>query len=140
MRRMIDLDDGDTSGHWGGALLFNERTGHMIDGHGRQGLPDDLLEGGLVLRVRWTEEQERLMLRTFDPIGQMSGEDPVMLAALMATLADEEGEMAEALAAMGEDEEIEPEPPESFPEVDESLPTEHQCPSCGYKGSGNWSA
>jgi len=28
------------------------------------------------------------------------------------------------------------EPPDEFPDVDENLPTEHQCPECGYKWSG----
>jgi ParB-like chromosome segregation protein Spo0J len=28
-------------------------------------------------------------------------------------------------------------PPEDFPEVDENVQTEHQCPRCGYRWSGN---
>ena len=30
----------------------------------------------------------------------------------------------------------EPEPPDDFPEIDEDIDTEHECPKCGYKWSG----
>lgn len=40
---------------------------------------------------------------------------------------------AESVAA-GEGED--PSAPEDFPEVDENIPTEHQCPKCGYRWSG----
>lgn len=36
------------------------------------------------------------------------------------------------LSASGEDVDA----PESFPEVDESIPVDHECPKCGYKWSG----
>ncbi|MGE5611160.1 MAG: hypothetical protein ACM359_18055, partial [Bacillota bacterium] len=31
----------------------------------------------------------------------------------------------------------EPEPPGEFQEFNESIPTEHQCPKCGYRWSGS---
>ena len=40
---------------------------------------------------------------------------------------------AEGVAARDADE---PSAPEDFPEVDENVPTEHQCPKCGYRWSG----
>src|SRR5690348_5228782 len=44
---------------WAGALLFNERTGRLVDGHARRYLPKHLLVGGkvLVLIGNWSEEQ-----------------------------------------------------------------------------------
>ena len=40
---------------------------------------------------------------------------------------------AEGVAARDADQ---PSAPEDFPEVDENVPTEHQCPKCGYRWSG----
>ena len=50
------------------------------------------------------------------------------LRQMFADLAEAEG------VAAGDGDE--PSAPEDFPEVDENVPTEHQCPKCGYRWSG----
>jgi len=56
---------------WAGALLYNERTKHLIDGHLRKGKYAG--KGKVpVLIGSWTEEQEKIILATLDPIGAMA--------------------------------------------------------------------
>jgi ParB-like chromosome segregation protein Spo0J len=47
---------------------------------------------------------------------------------MLADLAEAEGIIAREAVA--------PAPPEEFPELDESIPTEYRCPKCGYEWSG----
>lgn len=70
---------------WAGALLYNEQTGRLIDGHARKKLPT---KGEMVpvLIGSWTEEQEAKILLTFDPIGAMADQDGAALAALLETV------------------------------------------------------
>jgi hypothetical protein len=70
---------------WAGALLFNERTGHLIDGHLRK----EITPGGEkvpVLVGSWTEEQEKIILATLDPIGAMAERDQPALDKLLASI------------------------------------------------------
>ncbi len=79
---------------WAGALLFNESTNRLIDGHLRKGLPAELMVDGKVpvLIGSWTEDQERLILASLDPLAAMAEVDKDMLAQLMDGLeADTEG-------------------------------------------------
>ena len=68
---------------WAGALLFNERTGRLIDGHGRLEVvkPTDVVP---VLVGSWTEEQENQILLTLDPISAMADFDAGSLVDLLA--------------------------------------------------------
>ena len=65
-----DLIDDPAVG-WAGALLYNEQTGRLIDGHGRKAdrRPDELVP---VLVGSWAPEAERKILLTLDPIGAMA--------------------------------------------------------------------
>lgn len=58
---------------WAGALLYNEVTGRLIDGHCRK---EEAIRRGEksvpVLIGRWTEEQEKHLLATLDPIAAMA--------------------------------------------------------------------
>lgn len=57
---------------WAGALLYNKTTGKLIDGHCRK---EEAIKRGdkavPVLMGHWTEEQEKHLLATLDPIGAM---------------------------------------------------------------------
>jgi hypothetical protein len=59
---------------WAGAVLYNERTKRLIDGHARKQLPTNLLVDGKipVLIGNWTEEQEKKILVTLDPLVAMA--------------------------------------------------------------------
>lgn len=65
------LRDAITQYGFAGALLYNEKTGHLIDGHARKEMarPDELLP---VVIGSWTLEQEKGLLATYDPIGAMA--------------------------------------------------------------------
>lgn len=70
---------------WAGALLYNERTKKLIDGHGRKALAIKRGEKLVpVLVGSWTEEQERQLLATLDPIGQMAQINASALKSLTA--------------------------------------------------------
>lgn len=69
---------------WAGALLYNERTHRLVDGHARKGLrPGEPMP---VLVGSWTEEQERLILATLDPLGAMAEDDPAAMRDLLASI------------------------------------------------------
>lgn len=71
---------------WAGALLYNERTKKLIDGHGRK---DRAIKRGEklvpVLVGSWTEEQEKQLLATLDPIGAMAQTNSAALSSLLAS-------------------------------------------------------
>ena len=67
---------------WAGALLFNERTGRLIDGHARKSIADPK-EPLPVLVGNWSEEAEKKILLTLDPLAAMATPDPEALAALL---------------------------------------------------------
>jgi Domain of unknown function (DUF4417) len=68
-----------------GALLLNERTGKLLDGHARRGLFAAKASGPVpVLVGSWTEEQESLILAYLDPTGWTAVADRKKLDALLA--------------------------------------------------------
>lgn len=84
---------------WAGALLYNERTGRLIDGHLRK----EVVRRGKVpvLVGSWSEEQERKILATLDPLSAMAAPDQDKLLALLADVKFESPDvnaMLEALA------------------------------------------
>ena len=129
---------------WAGALLFNEATGRLIDGHARKAAvgPETLVP---VLVGSWDERDERKILASLDPIGAMAGVNADALGALLEDLDFGDGaldaltaslqrSMAEATPDAGE-------PPES----DRGEATGHgegageskgetiTCPKCGHR-------
>jgi hypothetical protein len=70
---------------WAGALLYNERTGRLIDGHARKKVAKKG-EKVPVLVGSWTEEEERKILLTLDPIGSMAAADRTALDELIASV------------------------------------------------------
>lgn len=73
---------------WAGALLYNERTGRLIDGHDRKAAvvanAERLGTKVPVLIGSWSEEQEGVILATLDPVGQMATANQPKLLALLA--------------------------------------------------------
>jgi len=87
---------------WAGALLYNERTGRLIDGHARK----DSVEPETAVPVlvgNWTHGQERRILASLDPLTGMAEADEQALAELLEQVdlsGPELGGLAEALAEM----------------------------------------
>lgn len=73
---------------WAGALLFNERTGRLIDGHARRELAgaDEELP---VLVGEWDDGDEAFILATLDPLAAMAEADRDQLAGLLKELTDQ---------------------------------------------------
>jgi len=76
---------------WAGALLYNEQTGRLIDGHLRQKVAND--DKVPVLVGSWTEEQEALILATLDPLAAMAETDAKQAQMLLDGL----GQQSEAI-------------------------------------------
>jgi hypothetical protein len=69
---------------WAGALLYNERTGRLVDGHLRRDLA---VQAGVssvpVLVGDWSEEEEKIILASLDPIAMMAQQDKDSFLALL---------------------------------------------------------
>lgn len=68
-----------------GALLYNERTNRLIDGHLRREEWIDLPEVP-VLVGSWTEEEEAFVLATLDPIASLAETDALRVRELLAEI------------------------------------------------------
>lgn len=122
---------------WVDTVLYNVRTGRLIDGHLRQSLAPDA--DVPVLDVDLSEEEERLVLATFDPIGAMAEAEKSALEGLMAGLLNEDESLAKLLEAVAIQEKIEAPkttPLDDFPSFDEGIDYEYCCPKCNHKWSG----
>lgn len=62
---------GDPEIGWAGACLFNETTGHLIDGHARRNAVDPKARIP-VLIGRWSDEAEKRILLTLDPLAGLA--------------------------------------------------------------------
>lgn len=71
---------------WVGAVIENVRTGHVLDGHERIWQALERNEDVPYLQVDVSEDEELLVLATFDPITQMAVTDAEMLEGLLADL------------------------------------------------------
>ena len=89
---------------WADTLLFNETTGRLIDGHARRAVAiRDGIDSVPVLVGSWTEEQEKHLLATLDPMAAMAETDAEALTSLTDMIREDE----EAFASLGEkDQEI----------------------------------
>jgi len=67
---------------WAGVCLLNERTGRLVDGHARRSVvsPSTLVP---VLIGNWSEEAEKKILLTLDPVAMMAEADAEQLRALL---------------------------------------------------------
>jgi DNA modification methylase len=84
----------DTVG-WVAEATVNVRTGNLVDGHAR--LEEALGRGEPTIPVTYvdlSEDEERLVIATLDPIGAMASFDAARLDELLATLAPENDALA----------------------------------------------
>ncbi len=88
---------------WAGAVLLNEQTGRLIDGHARKKIAEGNDEPVPVLIGSWTEEQERLILLTLDPIGAMAQADAKALEGLLETVEGSTAAISDLLQSIAED-------------------------------------
>jgi DNA modification methylase len=84
---------------WAGALLYNERTRRLIDGHLRKKIAKKS-ERMPVLVGSWSEEEEAKILATLDPIGMMAQIDRNALEALLGSVRFESSAITSLLETM----------------------------------------
>lgn len=120
-------------------VIVQESTGHILAGnhtylaavqHGEEEIPVVYLDVN-------TEQARRIMLAD-NRHADLGDYDDEMLAAVLNSLPDLEGtgytdEDLQALLDAQEPEDI----PAAFEEYGDDIPTEHECPSCGYRWSGS---
>ena len=119
---------------WAGAALYNERTGRLIDGHLRKKIAGS--KGKIpVLIGSWSEEEEALILSTFDPITALAQTDEKALKALLDSVdAEGEGEVLKDLLLSLREQTVVPDYSEDDPEGQPRLdgPSPIVCPECGH--------
>jgi DNA modification methylase len=99
---------------WAGALLFNERTNRLIDGHARK----KLCKGKTrvpVLVGSWSEEQEKKILATLDPLAALAEADHGGLQALLQGVQTESAAVQDLLKTLAAGEVVPLFDPEATP-------------------------
>ena len=86
---------------WAGALLYNETTQHLIDGHARKQVTPSG-ERVPVLIGSWSEAEEALILATLDPLAAMAEADAEVLAALLREVSTNDTALQQMLADLAE--------------------------------------
>lgn len=85
--------------NWAGACLYNETTQRLIDGHARRKLALDQGAAKIpVLVGRWTEEQEKKILATLDPLAALALPDLDALTLLLREVHTEDESLQAMLA------------------------------------------
>lgn len=119
-------------------VAYETPTGlKLIDGHLRASTTPDTIVPVLVLDV--SEEEANKLLASLDPMAAMAESDAAALDNLLRDVQTGSQALADMLTKLAEEAgavQLPGESPEDFPEVDEDIDTDHECPKCGYKWSG----
>jgi len=101
-------------------IVFNKATGHLIDGHLRVELAiKQKQEKVPVTMVELTEDEERLILATLDPLGAMANANADKLQELIAQVDTQNESIKELLADLEIEHPVETEPGEApEPKID----------------------
>lgn len=122
-------------------LVAQSGSKRLIAGHGTlQAALAEGIETGPVVFLEMTDEQAAEYAVADNKLAERSDWDEDILKGLLEDIKEPDWEalgftdfdISELLA-----EPKEPEVPDDFPEYDESIKTEHQCPKCGYEWSGS---
>lgn len=127
---------GDPEIGWAGVILYNERTGNMIDGHARvasvaasTAVP--------VLIGSWSPEAEKKILATLDPLAAMAEVDTAALQQLLSDVdfdSDALKELETTITALTVSSQCEEIPGENQQiDEDDMRNTKNTCPKCGFK-------
>jgi hypothetical protein len=88
---------------WVAQVLVNRRTGHVVDGHLRVELA--IARGEPTVPVSYldlSEDEERMVLATLDPLGAMAGADAAKLEELLRELVPTDDALAQMLAELAD--------------------------------------
>lgn len=88
---------------WVDSVIVNRKTGHLVDGHLRVELAKKRGESTIPVQyVDLTEEEERLVLATIDPLAAMAERDDEKLDKLLADLKQQHGGLLEDVGLLGD--------------------------------------
>lgn len=122
---------------WIAPVVVSAKTGKMLDGHARieEALSRDEMMGVPFVEVEVSEDEERLILATLDPISALATYDKEALDSLLRDVATGNEAMQQLLADLAETQGITP--PDFQPvgieeqgRLDEKSKVE--CPECGH--------
>lgn len=120
---------------WVQQVIVNQRTGHVVDGHLRVALALRREEPKVpVLYVDLSEDEERLILATLDPIAALAVADKEQLSVLLDGISVRSAEVAALVESVSRQHGVEA--PSLGAEVDESIAEGVSvcvCPSCGHE-------
>lgn len=108
----------------------------LIDGHLRASTTPDTLVPVLILDVN--EAEANKLLASLDPLAAMAESDQNALQQLLGDVQTSNSALAEMLANLSNKTDANSIPNslhDEFPEMNENIPTSHECPKCGYKWS-----
>ena len=89
---------------WVQDVIVNKRSGYLVDGHARVAVAAQRGETSVpVVYVDLSDEEERLMLATLDPLSAMAGADQSALEDLLSGVTTEAEALAEMLEALAEE-------------------------------------
>ena len=93
---------------WVAQVLVNRTTGHVVDGHLRVDLAISRHEPSVpVVYVELSEDEERLVLASLDPLAAMATAEKDALAALLAGIETGDADLARMLAELADQHGIE---------------------------------
>lgn len=122
---------------WIAPVLVSQRSGKLLDGHARieEALTQDENAEVPYALVDLSEDEERLALATFDPIGAMATYEREALDALLREVQTDEVGLQQMLSDLAQSIGIVP-PDVQFREYDETIANEVQyvkCPNCQHE-------
>ena len=125
---------------WVAPVIVSARTGKLLDGHARieETLTKDENAPVPFVKVDVSENEERTILASFDPITGLATYDREALDALLREVSTGEAALQEMLADLAQKEGVVDltSSPEEFASYDEDLETQYKCPKCEYEWSG----
>jgi ParB-like chromosome segregation protein Spo0J len=119
------------------SVVVNQRSGFVVDGHLRISLA--LRTGQTAVPVTYvdlTDDEERLILATLDPIGAMAAPDHEKLADVLESIASEEARVNDLVRIVGQENGAIPPEFGSIPEEDVRRLDQRKpivCPECGHE-------
>lgn len=119
---------------WVQEVIVNTTTGHIIDGHLRVATAITHNQKVPVKYVTVSEDEEKLILATFDPLSAMAFTDAAQLEALLANVNSDSAAVQAMLAELAEESGITPPDFDAVgideqPRLDQKKPI--VCPHCG---------
>ena len=120
------------------SVLVNKTTGHIVDGHERVmqalGVGEETLVD--VEYVELSPEDEKKALLILDASSQLAGTDAECLDELLRSVQTSNDALGDWFIELAEAAKlIDLQQPDEFPDVDEGIKTDHECPKCGYRWS-----